>query len=160
MRLHHLAGALALAWLTACDTARAGVSTPVHTRPLDIVPARARMVDLVLRAARRHGVPAPLAYATALTESDFDPLARSSAGALGLMQVRPGTARDAGCRGSLLEPAANADCGVRILAALLRENLGSWREAARHYNAGRWARAGVGRRYAALVLTRARRITL
>ena len=159
MRLHHLAGALALAWLTTCVPVRARVLTSVHTRPLDIVPARARMIDLVLEAARRHAVPAPLAYATAWTESRFDPGARSSAGAIGLMQIRPGTARDAGCRGALLEPHANADCGMRILAALLREHRGSWREAARHYNAGRWARAGVGSRYAVLVLKRARRFS-
>lgn len=163
MRLHHLAGALALAGLTLCAPAwavdiegnRAGAD--YHNRPLSIIPIRARMADIVLAAARRHGVPGALAYAIAQTESGFDPRARNGH-ALGLMQVQPGTARDAGCRGSLLDPRANADCGARILAVLLRDSGGRWREAAAHFNAGRFARVGAGRRYAALVLRRARRV--
>ncbi len=169
MRLHHLAGALALAGLTLCapawaDGLKVGTGTfkPRSTgssplSPLDIRPARARMADLVLAAARHHGVPGALAYAVAEQESGFDPRARNGA-AVGLMQIQPGTARDAGCRGPLTDPRANADCGGRILAVLLRDGHGSWRAAAAHFNAGRFAHGGAGRRYAALVLRRARRV--
>ena len=165
MRLATIAGALALLCLTACAPALAKPELNSSTTivvgkidtPLRIAPPRARMADLVIAAARRHGVPPALAYAIAETESHFDPRARNGH-AYGLMQVQLGTAHDAGCRGSLLDPRVNADCGARILAVLLRDGRGSWREAARHYNCGRFARAGVGHRYAALVLQRARRV--
>ena len=94
---------------------------------------------VVAAAAVRHGVPPRLALAIASVGSGFDPRARNGR-SVGLMQVQPGTARDAGCRGSLGEPAANADCGARVLAILLRDAGGDWRRAA------------------ALVLSRARRV--
>ena len=114
------------------------------------------MPAVVAAAAVRHGVPPRLALAIAAVESGFDPRARNGR-SVGLMQVQPATARDAGCRGSLGEPGANADCGARILAILLRDAGGDWRRAAARYNAGRFARNGAGSRYAALVLARARR---
>lgn len=115
------------------------------------------MPAVVAAAALRHGVPPKLALAIASVESGFDPRARNGR-SVGLMQVQPGTARDAGCRGALGEPAANADCGARVLAILLRHAGGDCRRAAARYNAGRFARGGAGSRYAALVLSRARRV--
>jgi soluble lytic murein transglycosylase-like protein len=44
-------------------------------------------------AAVRYDVPAALIIAVAKVESHFDPRAVSSAGALGIMQIMPGTAR-------------------------------------------------------------------
>ena len=123
--------------------------------------ARARhpgpgMPAIVAAAAARHGVPARLALAVAAVESGFNPAARNGH-SIGLMQVQPGTARDTGCRGGLANPAVNADCGARVLAVLLRDAGGDWSRAAARYNAGRFARGGAGRGYAARVLGIARR---
>ena len=125
-------------------------------------PAEARgrpgagMAAIVAAAAARQGVPARLALAVAAVESGFDPRARNGR-SVGLMQVQPATARDAGCRGSLASPAANAECGPRVLAVLRGAAGGEWSGAAARYNAGRFARGGAGRRYAARVLGIARR---
>ena len=117
---------------------------------------RAGVVDLVAAAARRHGVPVALELAIVDVESGFDPRARNGT-STGLGQIKPGTARDAGCRGSLRDAAANADCSARILAVLLRDAGGDWRRAAAHYNQGRFARGSAGAGDARLVLARARR---
>jgi soluble lytic murein transglycosylase-like protein len=113
----------------------------------------------VLAAARRHGVPEALAYGVASVESRFNPRARSRAGAVGLMGIMPTTARGLGCRGSLTNPAANAECGTRYLASILNDQGGNLSRTAALYNQGRFAHriSRGGARYAALVLSRARR---
>ncbi len=129
-------------------------------RPMSILPAHASMANLVLAAARRHGVPAALAYGVASVESGFNPRARSRSGAVGLMQIMPATARGLGCRGSLSNPAVNADCGARYLAAILGDHGGNMRLAAAMYNQGRFAARMTrgGARYAALVMQHGRRL--
>ncbi len=147
--MRHLAtaGAILLALLLTDGAASA--------RGLHPSRGRAGMVDLVAAAARRHGVPIALELAIVDVESGFDPRARNGS-STGLGQIKPGTARDAGCRGSLRDAAANADCSARILAVLLRDAGGDWRRAAAHYNQGRYARGSAGAGYARLVLARAR----
>jgi hypothetical protein len=95
-------------------------------------PARAeRYVEPIRNAAIRNGVDPLLALAVAWQESDFDPNARSHAGALGIMQVLPDTAVDmAALDGErlssdesarrLLLPEENIRIGVRYLAHLQR----------------------------------------
>jgi Transglycosylase SLT domain len=56
-------------------------------------PLPASLVDLILSAARLHGVAAPLLAAVAAAESGFNANARSPKGAGGLMQLMPDTAR-------------------------------------------------------------------
>jgi soluble lytic murein transglycosylase-like protein len=121
-------------------------------------PARSSAAGYVLAAARRHGVPEALAYGVASVESGFNPRARSHAGAVGLMGIMPSTARGLGCRGSLTNPEANAECGARYLASILDDQAGDLRRAAALYNQGRFAHriSRGGARYAALVLARAR----
>lgn len=50
-------------------------------------------LSTVRKAATVHGIAPSLIYSIMRTESRFDPLAQSPAGALGLMQMLPGTAR-------------------------------------------------------------------
>ncbi len=88
----------------------------------------------VLRAANRHGVDPSLALAVAQVESGFDPQSVSSAGALGVMQLMPGTARSLGVADPL-DPDQNADGGVRYLREQLRR-FGSVPLALAAYNAG------------------------
>lgn len=121
--------------------------------------SRRSLAQVVVAAARRHGVPATLALGVASVESSFNPRARSRSGAVGLMQILPSTARGLGCRGSLANAAVNADCGARYLAAILGDHRGNVRIAAAFYNQGRFAHrvSRGGARYAALVLRHARR---
>lgn len=68
------------------------------------------------------------------TESAFDPDAVSSAGAMGLMQLMPATARSLGvvCP---FDPRENVLAGARYLRRM-RDRLGSWPRALAAYHAG------------------------
>lgn len=74
--------------------------------------------DSMIRAsAERHGVDPALVKAIIHTESSFNPYARSPAGAQGLMQLMPGTARDMGVM-NVWDPAQNIEGGVKYIAWL------------------------------------------
>jgi soluble lytic murein transglycosylase-like protein len=77
-----------------------------------------RFEGAVERYARLHGVGAALVRAIIGVESAFDPGARSPAGAIGLMQLMPATARALGVDPS--QPEQNIEGGVRYFSELLR----------------------------------------
>ena len=85
------------------------------------------------RAAKTTGVPLSLLVATAYEESRMDPSARSAAGARGLLQVMPTTAR--ALRLEADAPATNVLAGARYLRAML-DRFGSVELALSAYNAG------------------------
>jgi peptidoglycan DL-endopeptidase CwlO len=89
--------------------------------------------DLFTRAGARHGVDPALLAAVASQESGFDPTAVSSAGARGLMQFMPATARSLGV--DPLDPASAVDGAARYLAQLTRQ-FGSAELGLAAYNAG------------------------
>lgn len=71
----------------------------------------------MLVAARRTLLPFWLIAAVIQQESGYDPRAQSAAGAVGLMQIMPQTARDCGVSAAdLWEPDKNIHLGARILA--------------------------------------------
>ena len=90
-----------------------------------------------------HRVDPLLVEAVVACESAFDPEAISSAGAMGLMQLMPETARSLGVTDAF-DSAQNLDGGCRHLAALLTAFDGDRRLAVAAYNAGEGAvrRAG------------------
>lgn len=88
---------------------------------------------LFAQAAERTGVPARVLAAVASAESGFNPEAVSPAGARGLMQLMPGTARELGV--DPMNPASAIDGAARLLAAHLRD-FGSLPLALAAYNAG------------------------
>ena len=88
---------------------------------------------LFTQAAERTGVPARVLAAVASAESGFNPDAVSPAGARGLMQLMPGTARELGV--DPMNPASAIDGAARLLAAHLRD-FGSLPLALAAYNAG------------------------
>lgn len=89
--------------------------------------------NLFTGAAGRHGVDASLLAAVASVESNFDAGAVSSAGAQGLMQFMPATARGLGV--SPLDPASAVDGAARYLKQLT-DQFGSTELALAAYNAG------------------------
>jgi hypothetical protein len=89
--------------------------------------------DLFTRAANRHGVDASLLAAVAKQESGFDSQAVSSAGAQGLMQFMPATAKGLGV--NALDPASAIDGAARYLSSLTKQ-FGSTELALAAYNAG------------------------
>jgi cell wall-associated NlpC family hydrolase len=91
-------------------------------------------------ATTRYGLPGGLLKSVARAESGLDPHARSHAGAIGLMQLMPGTARELGVDPT--KPAQAIDGAARLLRQHLK-TFGSVPLALAAYNAG----PGAVRRY-------------
>ena len=89
--------------------------------------------ELIERASALHGVDPSLVYALIQVESGYRADAESPRGAMGLMQLMPGTASRYNV-GNPFDPAANIDAGTRHLRTLLDE-FGT-RGALAAYNAG------------------------
>jgi hypothetical protein len=84
-------------------------------------------------SAAKHNVSASVLQAMAKAESGFDPNAVSKAGAQGLMQLRPGTAKGLGV--NPFDPAQAIDGAASLLAGNLKR-FGSLDQALAAYNAG------------------------
>jgi soluble lytic murein transglycosylase len=98
----------------------------------------------VLAEAKRYGVDPALAYGLMRAESAMQPDARSHAGAMGLLQLMPGTAQAVARRNglrydgaeSLTDPQVNVPLGIAHLGELHRDFGGNWVRVAAAYNAG------------------------
>ena len=90
---------------------------------------------IVKRAAERHDLDPSLVEAVIRQESGFHPDAVSRAGAVGLMQLMPDTARDLGVNDPF-DPAANVEGGTRLLRSLIDRYDGRIDLALAAYNAG------------------------
>ena len=97
-----------------------------------------RFEPFVLEAAAREGVSPDLVRAVIRTESAFDHLAVSSAGARGLMQLMPDAAKRFGVQDPF-DPRANIMGGVRYLRVLLKMFQGDVALTVAAYNAGEGA---------------------
>jgi soluble lytic murein transglycosylase-like protein len=95
----------------------------------------ANLAALIWDVALSEGVDPDLAYALVAVESGFNPAALSTAGAIGLAQVMPQSARAMGCpTDTLWDPEANLRCGLRILQRYLADSGGDLRAALLRYN--------------------------
>lgn len=84
-------------------------------------------------AALKHNVPEDLFLRLVQQESGWNPGAASSAGALGLAQLMPGTANRLGV--DIDDPAQNLEGGARYLRQMY-DQFGTWKLALAAYNAG------------------------
>ena len=89
--------------------------------------------DLARETARRYGIPEDLFLRQIKAESAWDPNALSSAGAIGLGQLMPGTAKELGV--DPRDPAQNLDGAARYLRQQY-DRFGDWSLALGAYNAG------------------------
>ena len=92
----------------------------------------------IAAASRDYGVDEAIVRAIIHAESSFNPMALSHAGAQGLMQLMPGTARRFGVTNSY-DASQNIRGGVQYLSWLLKRFNGNLTLAAAGYNAGEGA---------------------
>ena len=136
VRLHNGAGYIEidLSMVERFETAE-----PVpETRAASPAPAIVRPAlspgELVDAAADRYGLPRRLVRSVASAESGLRQDAVSSKGAVGLMQLMPGTAQMLGADPN--DPVQNVDAGARLLRDLLLKYDGRVYHALAAYNAG------------------------
>lgn len=86
-------------------------------------------------AAKKYGVSESLLKAVAKTESDFNPNDVSSAGAVGVMQLMPSTAKELGVKDPY-DAEQNIMGGAKLIAAHLKKFNGDVKLALAAYNAG------------------------
>ncbi len=115
------------------EPAPAAPATPVSVpvEPAKPAPTPAELADA---AAIKYGLPATLVRSVMAAESANQPAAVSPKGAIGLMQLMPGTAKDLGVNPH--DPAQNVDGGTRYLRDLLLKYDGRLWHALAAYNAG------------------------
>jgi soluble lytic murein transglycosylase-like protein len=117
----------------------AGVYRPAtveaRARPLPRALAKQQYLDHIRAAAEKYRVPEALLLAVMAVESNFDHRAVSEKGAVGLMQLMPGTAKDMYVSDAY-EPAQNIDGGARYLRILANMYDGDLVRTLAAYNAG------------------------
>jgi len=119
---------------TLHDDRRAPSVTPSSVQSTAGLSGRARFLAFVRAAELRHALPAGLLDALVAVESAYRPDVISRAGAMGLAQLMPATARSL----DVFDPfdvRANLDGGARFLKAML-DKFGSVTLALAAYNAG------------------------
>lgn len=113
------------------------VSDTVYTNPADLVcvDSPSSLETYFQEAADTYGVPVALIKAVAKAESNFNTNAVSGAGASGVMQLMPATAKGLGVN-NVFDAKENIMGGTRYLAQMLTKYNGSVKLALAAYNAG------------------------
>ena len=107
--------------------------------PGDIPTSGDKTLDrIIFEVGQREGVDPRFIHAVIWQESKYDQNARSHAGAQGLMQLMPATAKRFGCE-DLNDPEANVEAGTKYLGWLLKRFDGNVELALAGYNAGEGA---------------------
>lgn len=98
---------------------------------------------IIAKHASNHGIPLALAHAVVRVESNYRANARGRAGEVGLMQIKPATARMMGYTGSvkgLYDPETNIRWGMKYLAKAHQLGGGDTCGTILRYNAGHAAK--------------------
>ena len=123
----------------APEVSASSVVETVETIPLDIPSSCDPKLDwIIFRAGEREGVDPRFIHAVILQESRYQTRALSHAGAQGLMQLMPATAKRFGCD-DVNDPESNIKAGTKYLKWLLKRFEGDVSLALAGYNAGEGA---------------------
>ncbi len=104
---------------------------------------QAHYEGLIRQYADQYDVPVELAMAVVRIESNFRPTAKGSAGEIGLMQIKPATAKLMGYKGrasGLYDPETNIRFGMKYLAGAHELGDGKLCRTILKYNAGHGAK--------------------
>ena len=102
-----------------------------------------RYKSIIERYASLNGIPVQLAHAVITVESNYKPNSRGKAGEVGLMQIKPATAKMMGYSGSvtgLFDPETNIRYGMKYLGKAQRLGDGTTCGTILKYNAGHGAK--------------------
>ena len=105
------------------------------TQPATNTTSSASLESIFQKASDTYGIDIDLLKAVAKTESNFTANATSHAGAMGIMQLMPATARSLGVTDAY-DPEQNIMGGAKLLASHLRKYNGNIAYALAAYNAG------------------------
>ena len=105
------------------------------SRPLPAAGLPGPYLEHIRLASAKYRLPEALILAVMAVESNFDPRALSDKGAMGLMQLMPGTARDLYVADAW-DPAQNIEGGSRYLRLLANQYAGDIVRTLAAYNAG------------------------
>ena len=128
---------------TASITPAAPAGKAAKKNTTKSVSKRSAYDAIISKHATAHGVPLALAHAVVRVESNYRPNARGRAGEIGLMQIKPATARMMGYTGStkgLYDPETNIRWGMKYLAGAHKLGGGDTCATILRYNAGHAAK--------------------
>lgn len=116
------------------NTSTEKTSSSSNTTPVDAM-KKTKYDEYFKKAAKQYGVSESLLKAIAKAESNFNPNDVSTAGAIGIMQLMPETAKGLGVTNPY-DPEQNIMGGAKCIAQKLKEFNGDVRLALAAYNAG------------------------
>lgn len=110
-------------------------SSQTNSLSSDPMAYNGKYAGIIKKAAQKHGVPEKLIASIIKHESNFNNSVVSHAGASGLMQLMPGTAKYLGVK-NRFDAEQNVDGGTRYIKEMLTKHNGDVKMALAAYNAG------------------------